>query len=354
MADLRVRQEFNSLSNDQKKKFIQAVLDLKDEGGYDDLVILHQNAMDHLTPWQNEQPDGRIRNAAHRGPAFLPWHRQFLDLYEKELQRVSGDSNLSLPYWDWLKDAALPDPTKAPLWVPDPNDPDPRVYIGGNGDPNDNWIVKDGPFANWPLVHNSDDQSPINSLQRKFGPKPEFGLPNAALPSMSQFVQTMAANRYDSERWDVDAQGFRGRLEGFQGPSGEPAPYMHNIIHVWIGGSMLPGTSPNDPVFFMHHCFVDRLWADWQNAQREHNPNESVFYEPLAGGPTGHNIDDGMFPWNIPADTVTPSDMLDHHALGYQYDNEVTVPVETTAPVLIADRGGASDREPSPTCDYLA
>ncbi|HEX5847186.1 MAG TPA: tyrosinase family protein, partial [Rhodoplanes sp.] len=27
---------------------------------------------------------------------------------------------------------------------------------------------------------------------------------------------------------------------------------------------MAPMTSPNDPVFFLHHCFVDKAWADWQ------------------------------------------------------------------------------------------
>ena len=29
---------------------------------------------------------------------------------------------------------------------------------------------------------------------------------------------------------------------------------------------MLPGTSPNDPCFFLHHCFVDKIWAEWQAA----------------------------------------------------------------------------------------
>jgi tyrosinase len=27
---------------------------------------------------------------------------------------------------------------------------------------------------------------------------------------------------------------------------------------------MLPGSSPNDPVFFLNHCFVDQVWSDWQ------------------------------------------------------------------------------------------
>ena len=42
---------------------------------------------------------------------------------------------------------------------------------------------------------------------------------------------------------------------------------MHNLVHRWVGGSMGPGTSPNDPVFFLHHCNVDRIWvslAHWE------------------------------------------------------------------------------------------
>ena len=39
---------------------------------------------------------------------------------------------------------------------------------------------------------------------------------------------------------------------------------LHNRVHLWVGGNMAPMTSPNDPVFFLHHCFVDKAWADWQ------------------------------------------------------------------------------------------
>ena len=41
------------------------------------------------------------RNAAHRGPIFLPWHRVMLMLLEANLQRVLNDTTFGLPYWDW-------------------------------------------------------------------------------------------------------------------------------------------------------------------------------------------------------------------------------------------------------------
>jgi hypothetical protein len=36
------------------------------------------------------------------------------------------------------------------------------------------------------------------------------------------------------------------------------------VVHRWIGGDMLSMTSPNDPIFFLHHSNVDRIWAKWQ------------------------------------------------------------------------------------------
>ena len=43
-----------------------------------------------------------------------------------------------------------------------------------------------------------------------------------------------------------------------------PGSQLHNRVHLYIGGNMAPMTSPNDPVFFLHHCFIDEVWDDWQ------------------------------------------------------------------------------------------
>jgi Common central domain of tyrosinase len=58
---------------------------------------------------------------------------------------------------------------------------------------------------------------------------------------------------------------LKWRLEGWQ----PDPPGLHNRVHVFVGGDMAPASSPNDPVFFLNHCNVDRLWAAWQNK----NPN---------------------------------------------------------------------------------
>jgi tyrosinase len=48
---------------------------------------------------------------------------------------------------------------------------------------------------------------------------------------------------------------------------------IHGAVHVWVGGNMgyIP-TAPSDPIFWMHHANVDRLWWQWQQAHPGLNP----------------------------------------------------------------------------------
>ena len=69
---------------------------------YDLFIVWHHVAMSTLTPaTQND------RNAAHRGPVFLPWHRFMLRQLELNFQRVLSDATFGLPYWDWAADGQL-------------------------------------------------------------------------------------------------------------------------------------------------------------------------------------------------------------------------------------------------------
>ena len=77
---------------------------------------------------------------------------------------------------------------------------------------------------------------------------------------------------------------------------------IHNSGHVWVGGSMSGIlTAPTDPVFWMHYCEIDRLWAEWQAANPSQNPN-------LVGAAAT------MDPWS-----ETEVDTRDISALGYSY-----------------------------------
>ena len=98
---MALRKNQSRLTDTEKQKFVSAVLDLKAEKQkidgpytYDKYVQWHKDTVDDATG----------RNDAHKGPAFFAWHRVFLLEFEKDLQRISGDPNLGLPYWDWRFD----------------------------------------------------------------------------------------------------------------------------------------------------------------------------------------------------------------------------------------------------------
>jgi hypothetical protein len=137
-----------------------------------------------------------------------------------------------------------------------------------------------------------------------------LGAGNLSLPTPADVEAALSATPYDVDPYDSSStSGFRNMAEGFI-PFG-----MHNLVHVYVSGSMVPMTSPNDPVFFLHHCFVDKLWADWQLRHQDDVGYQP--YLPTHGARPGHNLSDYMPPWN-----TKPEDVLYHHKLGYRYDTE--------------------------------
>ncbi len=286
---MAIRKDANTLTATERAEFVAAIQELKAEGIYDQFVLRHANA---------------IMNAIHRCPAFLPWHRRFIFDLELELQRVSGNPNLGIPYWNWPSGGA-----NASMWDDD--------LLGGNGDAG--GVVRTGPFRSgqWTVINSSG--LPAGPLMREFG---QNGLPT--LPTQAEIDQVMAVTPYDTSPWNMNSNpSFRNQLEGWIGPN------LHNRGHVWVGGSMLPMTSPNDPVFFMNHCMVDKIWHEWQIRF----PNQG--YLPANGGPFGQNLTDPMN--NTPSGQVgsRPIDVLDSAALGIVYDGAVVPPPPPPPPLII-------------------
>lgn len=269
---------------------------------YDRYVVIHATAMGTPTPYQGDFVGFRNRNAAHRGPVFLPWHREFLRRLELDLQRVSGNPNLGIPYWEWDKDEANSD--SSTVWD----------VVGPIGLRDNNFRVLSGPFAfdwdnltnpsNWTIV---DAQGrPNGGLIRTGGWSPNPNTPRRKLPASPDIKWAKAFMDYDSDPWNElsgllgEGTSFRNALEGWivEAPQDGTNPKgarlgngLHNRVHNWMGGSMGPGTSPNDPIFFLHHAYVDKIWADWQVVYPD-------AYSPITGGPFGHNWLDVLIPWN--------------------------------------------------------
>jgi tyrosinase len=290
-----------------RNQFINGVKLLKAEvlepgrpNTYDLFVAWHHQTMMQLTPTTQGE-----RNAAHSGPVFLPWHRHMLIELERNLQRVLGDQNFGLPYWAWNTDGDLPPAQQlnSPIWAAD--------CMGGSGSP-----VTTGPFAfretdptSWRVtleVSPAGQLRPANrGLRRALA-----GGTAATLPTTPQVRAAIGTVTYDTSPWSRASSGsFRNLAEGWVS-----GPATHNRVHVWVGGDMSPSSSPNDPVFYLNHCNVDRVWAAWQAK----NPNSP--YVPGNNQPASlkfHRLDDAMR--SIFPGQTTPNKMLNVSAI-YSYD----------------------------------
>ena len=137
------------------------------------------------------------------------------------------------------------------------------------------YRVKEGPCAyenGWETIEANEVGNPaLPGFPRD---KPDFTIPlskypeqnlqerlewlETLFPTSSEVSDAKSKNNYDTNPWNEVSEGFRDALEGFN------PRRLHNQIHVWTYGHMSLHTSPNDPIFFLNHCNVDRIWAEWQ------------------------------------------------------------------------------------------
>lgn len=268
---MTVRKNQASLTADEKRRFVAALLELKRSGRYDEFVALHNTFI------MSDTDHGE--RTGHRSPSFLPWHRRLLLEFERALKAV--DASVALPYWDWSGDGAGAW-ARSSLWASD--------FLGGSGRSRDGRVT-DGPFAastgNWPITVGVDGRTYLRRA---------LGAGGRTLPTRAEVESVLALSTYDMPPWNSASDGFRNHLEGWRGVN------LHNRVHVWVGGHMATGASPNDPVFWLHHAYVDKLWAQWQ---RRH-PGSG--YLPAAATPDVVGLHETMRPWH----DMSPADLLDH------------------------------------------
>lgn len=304
-----------------RDKYVQGVKLLKNDflnpqwpNTYDIFVMWHYHSMMTLTPPNSSSG----RNAAHTGPSFLPWHRWVLILLENHLQRVLGDQDFGLPYWDWAADGELPQDQQnnSDIWSDN--------CMGGIDSPVSSGPFRDGEWqVNMEGTTQPGSSTPVllaanRGLQRSAGMNLIFNM----LPTKDQVKDAVHRNKpnviYDTSPWNGSSDGFRNELEGWIN-----APRLHNLVHVWIGGDMELSTSPNDPIFYLNHCNVDRVWAGWQDM------HDNSSYLPDSNESSAllrHRINDRLLEITesslfdpIYEGSVRPSDLLDVSSI-YSYD----------------------------------
>ncbi len=336
------RKNVAELTAAEKAELVQAFLDLKDPAKSPSRIPAAATAVSAGGGTPNRYDDyvwlhNTVGFGAHRGPAFGPWHREFLHQLEYDLQVVSGNHHLTIPYWDWITARSSADAG----W-PFTND-----LLGGFGNagpgPTTGYVTS-GPFADpttWRMNIRRGGDSDL-TLKRS------NGIPAAGdLPSRAEALRAFGIavpngqtwpDVYDGAPWNdtsapTNAQvlaSFRKFLERV----------LHDGVHVWIGGGWelnpqgqpgdgghmtYPSVSVNDPAFWLHHCNVDRLWSIWQRKL-----GAASEFQPQAGGTAngGHNGGDtmvnlGTAAWFAAPMFSTPNANEDHHAVGYWFHSDL-------------------------------
>ncbi len=153
---------------------------------------------------------------------FCPWHRWYLYYFEQIVRYVLGDDEFSLPYWNYLsgdvKDLSIPEPFRdsaSPLFRANRN----------------SWVN---------AGERIDKQNPGSMNLDALGEPGYIDEPNGGI-------------------------GFCPQLDG----------NPHGLVHVYVGTRTNMGAVPfaaNDPIFYLHHCNIDRLWESWNRAAGHNNP----------------------------------------------------------------------------------
>jgi len=179
----------------------------------------------------------------HASWFFLPWHRMYLFFFEKIVRAAviadGGPADFALPYWNYdqaaprntlplpFREATLPDGSSNPLVLP-PGGRQPGIAAGAQ-------------------LRAEDTSS----------------------------TQAMATVTFTGPAGTAFGGG-RSAPAHFDGASGILELQPHNVIHTVIGGPR-PGTATGcaigqmtdprcaalDPIFWLHHANIDRLWNRW-------------------------------------------------------------------------------------------
>jgi tyrosinase len=203
---------------------------------------------------------------------FLPWHRAYLTFFDN----AARDQNEAaiLPWWDWTSDLSHQEGI-------------PAAYRTGGS------ALQSGPM---PAM---DGQAARRTVRNPSNP--------AGLPSVADVDSLLDLS---------DFRDFSNQLQD-----------IHDGIHGWTGGDMGSiATSAFDPVFWAHHCMIDRIWYLWQLRYGVNTiPSEY--------------LDKALFPG------YTVQQVLDVRALGYDYA-AAAVAVGEGVPAGV---GGADAEQPADT-----
>ncbi|CAG9538263.1 unnamed protein product [Cercopithifilaria johnstoni] len=251
-----IRKEIRMLSNSERERLFNAIRQLKASGEYDRLARIHQQVSSG--------------SGAHSGPSFLLWHREFTKRMEIALRLI--DPLIALPYWDSSLDQHLPDPRNSIIW---------SSILMGESD--SNGYVINGPFAGFTTLEGH------STIIRHLGKEGHL--------FTDQNINTV----YDKNTIEGILAYTAPTHACPYPPNFSALEYYHASVHIWIGGDMKPSmTSANDPIFFLHHSFVDYIFENWRQIHQNRMQREQDFPEEIISCTTSvHFADANMHPFNL-------------------------------------------------------
>lgn len=290
---IRIRKDANDLSEKARNDFLEALAFLN---GIGEFPAAGAGRGIYVTDFVGMHVDGAY-DIGHGDSHFLPWHRLYLLDLERLLQKVNPA--VTLPYWRF-------DKTAEQLFTED--------FMGATEQIPNNTPFTQGwsdklarfssanPISGWKIGE-------VNGIRRAayFDTINEraFGLPAEATPDpddtafkLINEIATLTLGGADSPAMGTRR---RGTQDGFSEMEGTP----HGAAHTSFNGPInaVP-VAPRDPLFFLLHCNVDRIWALWQFVfdRYEIREKESYPYQErleILGGSRG--LISGTFPdfWKV-------------------------------------------------------
>ncbi|CAJ0949733.1 unnamed protein product, partial [Mesorhabditis belari] len=227
-----IRKEYRMMTDEERERFHQAIKTMKENGKYNEMASIHERY-------------GQV-GGVHAGPAFLPWHREYLKRMEFELRRI--DPEIYIPYWDSTLEDRLPRPEFSTLFSPE--------LMGTGTGP-----VVHGPFAGWKVINES------RPLLRQVGQRKDASpFKDYVLEWLLQ-RQTIAFLAHTAPRPECPYPYDRSSFEA-----------LHSSVHFWVGGDMYsPMASASDPIFFLHHAFVDFIWEAYRLKRQDRSTREQEY-----------------------------------------------------------------------------
>ena len=246
-------------------------------------------------------PDGKKESDidfAHDGQGFPSWHRLYLLTWERNLQEIGNDEEFALPFWDWTGNPTQCDPaicSEGLLGVTN------QITGIVRGKYLDDWYVlctnkqtSDLTKPCYPnitragLKRDTDDEKEKKVKEQGY---------TMTFPTKTDVNFALRFETFDLPPYNKESScNFRNILEGYVSTkTGFRLPNvhgLHNRVHIVVGGEMgdVPSAS-NDPIFPLHHAFVDRIYEKWL---RKFNKSANVL--STYDAPIGHNRDDVIVP----------------------------------------------------------